>query len=174
MRPLRVTELGRLPDGGVSDGGVSHRGLSGQCVPVGIGVGHLVGAGEDDARSTQMAFAACLGVLRERAFLNIDASAHPLRAADQHTDRIFSDFPKERLFLDVRFGIAITGDLCSWDSGTAVRLPRRQNPQNPRNCASLNLNSLVRSSGSQRGRDKRRAQPGARSVSNQSGQPIRV
>jgi hypothetical protein len=56
MRPLRVTELGRLPHGGVS-----HRGLSGQCVPVGIGVGHLVGAGEDDARSTQMAFAACLG-----------------------------------------------------------------------------------------------------------------
>jgi hypothetical protein len=78
-------------------------------------------------------------VLRERAFLNIDASAHPLRAADQHTDRTFSDFPKERLFLDVRFGITITGELCSWDSGTAGRLPRRQNPQNPRNCAFLNL-----------------------------------
>ncbi len=58
LRLLRATELGRLPDGFIS-----HRGLSGLCVPAGIGVGHQVEAGEDDASAIQRGFAACLGVL---------------------------------------------------------------------------------------------------------------
>jgi hypothetical protein len=108
-------------------------------VPVGIGVGHLDWPGEDDASSTQRVYAAGLGVLREKALLDIGAITHFLGTADQHTDGTLSDLPKECLFLDVRFGIANTVDLCSWDAGSAVRLPRRQNPQSPQNCASLKL-----------------------------------
>jgi hypothetical protein len=78
-------------------------------------------------------------VLREKTFLNVDAAAHLLGAADEHTDRTLPEFLKECLFLDVRFRVANTGELCSWDAGTAVRSPRRQNRQNPRNCAFLNL-----------------------------------
>jgi hypothetical protein len=58
------------------DGSISHRLLTGQSVPVGIGVGHQDGPGEDDASSTQTECPACLGVLREKPLLDIDTGAH--------------------------------------------------------------------------------------------------